>query len=203
MMNNIEELSIQVEAFAQDKLEQIKDAARIDKQIQAYAEKLHAAHNERFGDLAEREQKLIDTIEANKGWFVKPKSRKTTSTSFGLKAGKGSLTINNEAAVIAYAQKEGLQFVKVKETLDKEAVKAAIDGGEDVPGAAISGKKDCGFVTLKKGLVDAVRAPAPAARERDGSDLSDGSDEGKSAGAVRTTDGVCTAPAARKAAKGV
>lgn len=153
----VEAFSVQVEEFAQEKLEQIKDAAKIDKQVQIYKDKLYSAHNERFGHLEGSEKELKKTIETNPDWFIKPKSRKVTSATFGLSQGKGSLTVTDEQAVKDYAVKEGLQFIRIKEELDKEAIKAAINGKEEVPGAEIKEPKPTGFIKLNKGLVDQAK----------------------------------------------
>ncbi len=157
----VEAFAVQIESFAQDKLEQIKDAAKIDRQVQIYKDKLYSAHNERFGHLEETEKGLNKTIEANPGWFVKPKSRKTTSAVYGLSQGKGSLTVTDEQAVKDYGVQEGLQFVRIKEELDKEAIKAAIGNEENkVPGAEITVPKPTGFVKLNKGLLDQAKKSA-------------------------------------------
>lgn len=152
-----EQLAVLVEEFAQDKLEQLKDAAGIDKMVAAYALKLSGAHIGRFGNMAEREQAILTAIENNPEWFPKNKARKTTSAAFGMKAGKGTLKITDEEAIKKFAAKNGLQFVRVVEEIDKDAVKTALNNGDKVTGAEITGKEPKPFVALDKGLVDAIK----------------------------------------------
>lgn len=95
-------------------------------------------------------------IQAHPERFVRPRARKTSLGSYGLRT-VSNVAIADDEAVIAYAKKHNrTELIKITYTVVKDQVKQAAAAGEEIPGVLVqSGERS--FYTVTKSLIDEAK----------------------------------------------
>ena len=144
-------------AMAELQIKRVKVSARFD----LAATRLKAKSDELTAPLKKDEDKLYERlaifIESHKHLFNDPRKRKTAYGSYGLKSGKPSTKIKDEALVIKSSDDHNLSLYKTENVIDVKAVAQELETGK-VPGAEkIEGQEKIVAKVEKKLLEKAER----------------------------------------------
>lgn len=102
------------------------------------------------------EQRLLRYVEANPDKFIRPRARKTEFGEFGRRKST-RLEIEDEEAAMASIEAQGIQAIETKRTINKAALKAALEDGKTVDGAELQ-TGEFSYYTVAKSFLKKVLA---------------------------------------------
>lgn len=145
LMQDIGNLEIQVIKFVATREKRVADIkSECEETIKPLAD-----------EIEEKGMLLQQFIKNNPNRFKKPKARITPFGKYGVRK-VSNTEIEDEQAVIEYAKENRLPLFSITEKVDKKAVKAAIEGGKEIPGAEFKEGSES-FYKVEKKLLDAAK----------------------------------------------
>lgn len=145
LLGEIADLEIQV----------VKTTAKFEQRINDLKKECEERVQPLAGLIELKASELAAFIGHNQGLFKKPRARVTAFGKYGMRL-VSNTEITDEQAVIDFAKESGYPLYRVTEKVDRAAVKTALDGGVDVPGAKIRQGEES-FYKVDKKLLDAAR----------------------------------------------